>query len=129
MHVVQNWPNLEKHRPFLQFSSKLSDFFWWKIWQIVFFFLCSLAFGSILFWLGYDAWKMDDLFQRPLGPISIILNFSKKILVKAEIPQLSSKKIWEVLMKIEGIQAISASDEQIVNKTIKVFSNIVCTVF
>jgi hypothetical protein len=36
---------------------------------------------------------MDDLFQRPLGPISIILNFSKKILVKAEITQLSSKKI------------------------------------
>ena len=35
---------------------------------------------------------MDDLFQRPLGPISIILNFSKKFLVKAEITQLSSKK-------------------------------------
>jgi hypothetical protein len=35
---------------------------------------------------------MDDLFQRPLGPISIILNFSKKVLVKAEITQLSSKK-------------------------------------
>jgi hypothetical protein len=34
---------------------------------------------------------MDDLYQRPLGPISIILNFSKKILVKAEITQLSSK--------------------------------------
>ena len=48
---------------------------------------------------------MDDLFQRPLGPISIILNFPKKILVKAEIKKLSSKN--EVLMKIEGIQAIS----------------------
>ena len=35
---------------------------------------------------------MDDLFQRPLGPISIILKISKKILVKAEIPQHSSKK-------------------------------------
>ena len=67
-------------------------FFLWKIWQIVFFFLCSLAFGCILFWLECDVWKIDDLFQRPLGPISIILNFSKKILVKAEIPQLSSKK-------------------------------------
>jgi hypothetical protein len=29
---------------------------------------------------------MDDLFQRPLGPISIILNFPKKI------KQLSPKK-------------------------------------
>ena len=27
MHVTQNWPNLEKRPPFLQFSSKLSDFF------------------------------------------------------------------------------------------------------
>jgi hypothetical protein len=35
---------------------------------------------------------MDDLFQRPLGPISIILNFSKNFLVKAEIKQLSPKK-------------------------------------
>ena len=35
---------------------------------------------------------MDDLFQRPLGPIFIILNFQKKILVKADIKQLSPKK-------------------------------------
>jgi hypothetical protein len=35
---------------------------------------------------------MDALFQRTLGPISIILNFPKKILVKAEIKQLSPKK-------------------------------------
>ena len=27
MHVTQNWPNLEKRPPFLQFSSKLSEFF------------------------------------------------------------------------------------------------------
>jgi hypothetical protein len=27
MHVAQNWPNLEKHPPFFQFSSKLSEFF------------------------------------------------------------------------------------------------------
>ena len=27
MHVKQNWPNLEKHPPFLQLSSKLSEFF------------------------------------------------------------------------------------------------------
>jgi hypothetical protein len=36
----------------------------------------------------------------------IILNFSKKCLVKDDIKQLSPKK-REVLMKIEGIQAIS----------------------
>ena len=35
---------------------------------------------------------MEDLFQRPLAPISMIPHFSKKILVKAEIPKLSSKK-------------------------------------
>jgi hypothetical protein len=35
---------------------------------------------------------MDALFQRPLGPTFSILNFPKKILVKAEIKQLSSKK-------------------------------------
>jgi hypothetical protein len=49
---------------------------------------------------------MDDLFQRPLGPNSIILNFPKKSLVKADIKQLSPK-IRGVLMKTEGIQAIS----------------------
>ena len=35
---------------------------------------------------------MNALFQRPLGPISIILNFPKKFLVKAEIKQLSPKE-------------------------------------
>ena len=49
---------------------------------------------------------MDALFQRPLGPSFSILNFPKKILVKADIKQLSPKIVWEVLMKIEGIQAI-----------------------
>jgi hypothetical protein len=34
---------------------------------------------------------MDDLFQRPLGSLSIILNFSKNFLVKADIKQLSPK--------------------------------------
>jgi hypothetical protein len=36
---------------------------------------------------------MDDLFQHPLAPISIIPNFSKKFLVKAEITQLLSIKL------------------------------------
>jgi hypothetical protein len=35
---------------------------------------------------------MDDLFLRPLGPISITLKFQKKFLVKADINQLSQKK-------------------------------------
>ena len=50
---------------------------------------------------------MDAHFQRPLGPISIILSFPQKFLVKADIKQLSPKK---VLIKIEGIQAISVID-------------------
>ena len=33
--------------------------------------------------------------------------FPKIFLVKADIKQLLQKKNWEVLMKIEGIQAIS----------------------
>jgi hypothetical protein len=49
---------------------------------------------------------MDAPLQRPLWPISIILNFPKNFLVKADIKQLSPK----VLMKIEGIQAIFVLD-------------------
>ena len=51
-----------------------------------------VSFWEHTFLLGCDAWKMDDHFQRPLAPISMIPNFSKKFLVKAEIPKLSSKK-------------------------------------
>ena len=47
---------------------------------------------------------MDALFQRPLGPTFSIVNFPKKILVKAEIKQFSFEKF---LMKIEGKHAIS----------------------
>jgi hypothetical protein len=35
---------------------------------------------------------MNALFQRPIGPISIILNFTKNFLVKADIKQLSPTK-------------------------------------
>ena len=38
------WPNLEKRPSFLQFSSKLSDFFLWNIWQIGFFFSSDHSF-------------------------------------------------------------------------------------
>ena len=93
MHVTQNLPNLEKRPPFLQFLSKLSEFFFGeRSCKSSSFSFCSLAFESIFFWLGCDDWKMDDLFQRPLGPTSSILNFPKKFLVKAEIQQLSPKK-------------------------------------
>ena len=62
-------------------SSIFLKIFWifggWKIWQIGFFFYKIKSLESTLFWLGCDVLKMDDLFQRPLWPISIILNFSK----------------------------------------------------
>ena len=72
--VLQNWPNLEKHLPFPQFSSKVFDFFGERSDKSDSFLYKFRAFKSILFWLECDIWKMDDLFQRPLGPISIILN-------------------------------------------------------
>ena len=59
---------------------------------------------------------MDDLFQRPLGPISIILNFPPPF-PKAVWCQLSPKKNSEVLIKIEGIHAISAFDGLIIRTT------------
>jgi len=47
--------NLGKRPPFLQFSSKLSDFFWWMIF-------CSLAFESIFFlarmWQLKNRWPL-----------------------------------------------------------------------
>ena len=50
---------------------------------------------------------MDDLNQRPLGPISIILNFSKVFWWKLKSNSFHQKKNWEFLMKIEDIQALS----------------------
>ena len=82
MHVAQNWPNLEKRLPFLQFSSKLSEFFFDLTNHLLF----PLF---VTFFARMRRLKMDALFQRPLGPISIILNFSKIFLVKADIKQLS----------------------------------------
>ena len=106
------------------FHQNFSNFFWWKLfdvsfyqiffflklrmieigtrgrWKRSFFFHKIKALESILFWLGCNVWKMDDLFQRPLWPISIIW-------WKLTTNSFHQKKIWEVLMKIEGIQAIS----------------------
>ena len=102
MCLLQNWSNFEKCQPFLQFLSKLSDFFWGgKIWQIKFIFHKLKDFESILFLLGCDVWKINDLFQRPLWPISIILNFSKIFVVKADIKQLASKKIEKFQWKLK----------------------------
>ena len=42
---------------------------------------------------------MNDLFQRPLGPTFRILNFPKKILVKAKIKE--SKKIEKFWWKLK----------------------------
>ena len=55
---------------------------------------------------------MDDLFQGPQEPIFTILNFPKKILVKVTSNRFHQKNIWEVLMIVEGIQAISALNRQ-----------------
>ena len=65
MCVSQKWPNLEKRPPFPQFSSKLSEFFFVKDLTNQGFFYKLKAFKGILFWLGGEVWKMDDLFQRP----------------------------------------------------------------
>ena len=68
MCVLQNWTNPEKRSLFPQFSSKLSKIFVGERY--------STDLESIIFWIECDVWKMDDLFQCPLGPISVILNFS-----------------------------------------------------
>ena len=89
--------------PFPQFSSKISELFLVKDLTngFLFCFFKLKAMESILFWLGCDVWKMDDLFQRLLGSISIILNFSKKNLVKTDIKQLSPKKIEKFWWKLK----------------------------
>ena len=103
----RNRPNLEKRPPFFQFSSKLSYFFFVERFEK------SSSFSFVSFWkhtflLGWDVWKMDNLFQLPLEHISIILNFPKKGWNQtAFLP-----KNWEVLIKIEGIQVISAPNGQ-----------------
>ena len=95
---------------FLNFYQNFLNFFWWKIWQIRFFFHLIIAFGSICFWLWCDVRKMNDHFQHPLWHISIILSKLATISENDSWCQLSPKFLWTVLMKIEGIQAISVTD-------------------
>ena len=76
-------------------------FFWWKILQIVFFFFFSLAFESIFFCLGCDDWKMDNLFQRPLGPTFSILNFPKNFWWKLKSNSFHQKKIEKFWWKLK----------------------------
>jgi hypothetical protein len=52
MRVVQNWPNLEKLPPFLQFSSKLSEFFLVKDLTNLLLFLLIISFWEHTFFAG-----------------------------------------------------------------------------
>ena len=63
---MQNWPNLEKSLPFHHLSSKLS--------YIFFFCVKDLTNREAYFLAKMGRMKMDDPFQRPLWPISIILS-------------------------------------------------------
>ena len=63
-----------------------------------------IAFESKLFLLGCNIQKIDDHFQRSLWPIFIILSKCATILENDNWCQLSPKKNWAVLMKIEGTQ-------------------------
>jgi hypothetical protein len=55
MHLAQNWPNLEKRPPFLQFSSKLSEFFFWEEVTKRLLFPLINSFWEHTFLLGCDA--------------------------------------------------------------------------
>ena len=83
MHVAQNWPNLEKLPPFLRFSLKLSEFFLLK---------------DHLFLL-FRMWRLKNEWPLSAPPRAYFYH-----------PQLPKKKIWEFLMKIDGIHAISVPD-------------------
>ena len=82
---------------FPQFSSKLSEFFF-LVKD-----LTNLLFSQDQIFedhtcLGCDVWKMDDLFQQPYFYHPKLL---KKRLVKADIKQLSPKKIEEFWWKLK----------------------------
>jgi hypothetical protein len=49
VHGTQNWPNLEKRLPFLQFSSKLSEFFLMKDLTIPLLFSLIVSFWEHTF--------------------------------------------------------------------------------
>ena len=102
MSVLQNWPNFKKNvLHFLNFYQNFQNFFWWKIWLIGFFFHLIIAFGSIFFWLGCDAWKMDDHFQCPLWPISTILSKLATMLENDDWCQLSPKILRSFWWKLK----------------------------
>jgi hypothetical protein len=94
VHVTQIWPNLEKRPPFLQFSPKLSDFFLVKdltncLFILFLFFLVS--FCEHTFFARMRRLKNGCPLSALPRPSSIILNFPKTFLVKADIKQLSPK--------------------------------------
>ena len=141
--VLQNWRNLENCRPFPQFSSKLFDFFWWKIWQIKFF-LQAQRFWDRTFFTRMqclkNGWPLSvpprayfyhpQLLKTFFGE-SWHLTSDKKNLDKlqycittvicpgffeSDINRFHQKRIWEFLMKIEGIQALSIPSRSFWNK-------------
>ena len=74
---------------------------WWKIWQIGFFSHLIITFGSMFFWLGCVLGKMDDHFQCPLWPISIILTKLATMLENYNWCQLSPKKFEKFWWKLK----------------------------
>ena len=98
VHVAQNWLNLEKSLPFLQFSSKLSDFFF--LWKNK-----SSSFSSSDQLLGAYL-DLDRIrWLKNEWPCSVP---SMVYFYYSQLP----KKLWEVLMKIEGMQDISVLNGQ-----------------
>jgi hypothetical protein len=69
MHVAQNWPNLEKHPPFLQFSSNISKFlFLVKDLTNRLLFLLIVSFWEHAFFAKMQRLKNGCPLSAPPGP-------------------------------------------------------------
>ena len=105
--------NLEKHTPFYQFLSKLSEFFlvkdltnWVLLWPDL---------GSNFFLLGCIVWQMNDSFQCPLEkvysltlvpPMDYLFYPQQTILKNHDQCQLSlkhSKWIWNLRFLLQNV--------------------------
>ena len=99
---------MKKIRHFVNFHQNFMKFLLVKyLRNWVLFSFNHFFFDSIFFWLGCVVRKMDDHLQRPLWPFFIILSKLATILENEDWYQLSTIFFWKVLMKIEGIQALS----------------------
>ena len=103
-HGLPNLPNLKNIRHFVNFHRNFLNLFLVK--QIMKFFHLIIAFGSNSFCYDASTKNMDDHFQRPLWPFFISFSRLALMLEHDHWCQLSPKNFWEVLMKIEGIQAL-----------------------